>query len=65
MSKPLTVSDLDDVRAWAENVVTDANGWAERAEVSRGERNILARHLDVIASRAREVTSLVDVLTNR
>jgi hypothetical protein len=58
----LAAADLCDVRAWAQSVVADANGWAERAEVSRGERSALTMHLDAIASRARHVASVAEAL---
>jgi hypothetical protein len=57
--------DLADLEAWAEGVVEAANGWAERAEVSRGERKELTMHLDTIASKARQVASMAAVLNAR
>jgi hypothetical protein len=62
---PLAATDLRDVHAWAESIIADANGWAERAEVSRGERSVLTMHLDAIASRARHVASIADALEER
>lgn len=62
---PLTKPDLDDLENWAESVVAAAGGWAERAEVSRGERKELTKHLDGLAYSARRIQGLAAVLHAR
>jgi len=62
---PLTKADLAELFSWAERVAEQASDWAERAEVSRGERKQLTTKLDSIASQAVNVASLTNVLVDR
>lgn len=61
--KPISAQDLDKLRAWSEVALDTASAWAERAEVSKGDRKLLTKHLDSIARKAQEVKSLCEALS--
>ena len=64
-TRPINKADLAELYRWAEQITEQANGWAERAEVSRGERKELTHHLDALASRASQIKNLASVLHGR
>jgi hypothetical protein len=57
----MSQTDLDELGDWASETLKNANGWAERAEASHIALE-LTLALDAVASQARRLQSLCEVL---